>query len=291
MNFRVFNLQSDPSRDVISLETNRRVSAVLHCNEGCDLLLLNGGSEPEHLHVDVVVPAVREPHCFGSYTIEPGKFVIVPLERPSRSVHLRVRIVGGPEPIVLGERPGAFSVPVSRLATAAAILLGLSALLTLPYDREVAVRPHAVPSYRVAAAPHAKPRTPRVAHVAPRPIHHAPPLRTAIYTPPRPAVPPPIVAVSTPAHVFKNQPVGVAFRTTGEQVRIVAKIGPRTVADRIIGASQGKIFLQGLPPSRDVRVLTISTYASGDHRTSSRIAIVILLPDSAPTPLPPATNL
>jgi hypothetical protein len=277
---RVFDFNSDPSHDVICLETNRRVTAVLHCGDPSQLLLLNGGSEIEQLHADVVVPAIREPLCLGSHSVEPGKFVVVDVARPSRSVPLCVRIVGGPKPMTLKERPAPLRISVARLATAAALVAGFGTLLTLqngPHPNA----PHRIAVPRVAAKPHAHHR-----------VALRPPPKTVAVPAPRIAVapPPPTILVSTPAHVYRGQPIDVAFRTSGEQVRIVAQIGPRKIADRIIGASYGKLMVRP-PPSSDIRVLTIEAQAQKDAQTSSRMVIVILLPDAAPRPIPPVTNL
>jgi hypothetical protein len=286
--FRAFDLATDPSADILSLETNRRVSAVLHCDENPQLLLLNGGSELEHLHVDVVVPAVRQPLCFGSHSIEPGKFAVIRLKRPTRSVRLRIRVIGGPRPIVLDERPGRPHIQVARLATAAALALGFGSLLLLSSGpNRIAQRPSSAHP-RVAAGAHPAPKhpvhvakTPRVAPFA------TPPVQTA-NIPPRPAIPPPVVAVWTPGrHVVNGQPMTILFNSNGQQVHIVAKIGPRTIADRIIGASRGQLVLRP-PRSSDIRVLTINASAQTDGVSSSRHAIVILLPE---IPQAPLTNL
>jgi hypothetical protein len=287
---RVFDLRSDPSCDVISLETNRRVSAVLHCEEIPQLLLLNGGAESEQLHVDVVVPAVREPLCFGSHRVEAGKFAVVDLTRPTRAAKLRVRIIGGPKPIVLDEPASPLRFPVARLASAAAFVVAVGSLLLLPsLTGRVAPKPETPPPKTVAASlPHAHPkprhRTIVAAATAPATQLAVQPALMA----PRTTARPPLVAVSTPAqHVVNGEPIAISFKTNGQQVRIVAKIGPRTIEDRIIGASRGKLLLEP-PPSSDIRVLTISAMAQNDGVRTSRRAIVILLPD---IPTPAVTNL
>lgn len=289
--FRAFDLGSDPTCDVISLETNRRVSAVLHCEDTVRLLLLNGGCEPEQLHVDVVVPAVKEPLCFGSHTVEPGKFTIVELTRPTRSVRMRVRVIGAPRPIVLDERPrsfGSLRVTVARLAAAAVLALGFGSLAIGP-NAPPRVAHHAAPKpQRVAIKPaHPKPLAPaRIVKAAP-PAVPALPVVTANMAPRRPSTAPPAVAVSTPWQAENGQPVAISFKSNGQQVHIVAKIGPRTIEDRIIGASRGKLLVKP-PRSSEIRVLTINAYAQTGRMTSIRRAIVILLPE---IPEGPVTNL
>jgi hypothetical protein len=289
---RVFDLRSDPSADVLSLETNRRVTAVLHSDEVTQLLLLNGGSEVEHLHVDVVVPAVREPLCFGSHSVEPGRFVVVDVARPTRSVRLRVRVIGGPQPIVIEERASKLYVPLARLATAAALAIGFGSLLLLSNGpQRIAKQPPPPTSApAVAKAPHSARKQPHVAKIpVPAPVVAASMPAETANEPPRPIVRPPVVAVSTlQGHVVNGQPITIAFNSTGQQVHIVAKIGPRTIEDRIIGASRGKLVFQP-PPSSDIRVLTINASAENKGVTSSRHAIVILLPEIPQAP--PITNL
>jgi hypothetical protein len=251
-------------------------------------LLLNGGSENEQLHVDVVVPSVREPRCLGSHSVDAGKFVVLDIERPTRSVPLRVRIVGGPQPIVLDERRAPLRIPVGRLAAAAALAIGLGSLLTIPGGLRSSVVPRAA-IHHLAALPHVRPRIalhPRALH--PRIAAAPAPAAPAIVL--EPSVPPPTVAVSAASHVFRGQPIDVSFRTTGAQVHIIAQIGPRRIADRIIAASNGTVQFKA-PPSADVRVLTIAAEAQKDDRSSRRLVIVILLPDAPPKPIPPVTNL
>jgi hypothetical protein len=297
---RVFDFGSDPHVDVLSLEMNRRVSAVLHGGEPPALLLLNGGSEVELLHVDVVVPAVREPLCFGSYAVDPGKYVIVELLRPTRSVRLRVRVMGGPQPIVLDERPNRVRSSVMRLAAAAAFVIGFGSLLLMPHAGHryaaatlpptsgapaVAVRAAPKPAHPPAIQHHKAP--PRLALAPKAPVHREPAAPVRVPVPVakarRATEPPPVVAVSTPPRAFNGQTFAIAFRTNGRQVHIIAKIGPRTIADRIIGASRGSLFVSA-PPSADVRVLTVYASAENDGGTASRGTMVILLPQIPPSP-------
>jgi hypothetical protein len=288
--FRAFELGSDPSSDVISLETNRRVSAALHCDDTVRLLLLNGGCEPEHLHVDVVVPAVREPLCFGSHTVEPGKFTVIELARPTRSVRMRVRVIGGPRPIVLDERRRPYEsarATVGRLAAAAVLALGFGSLAMVPGAPPRLAARHVAPNPPRIAAKRALPKPRRPARVAKAPVVQTAPVITANLPPARPSIAPPAVAVSTPWQAENGQPVTVSFDSNGQQVHIVAKIGPRTIEDRIIGASRGKLLVKP-PRSSKIRVLTINAYAQTDGVTSTRHAIVILLPQ---IPERPVTNL
>ena len=285
---RVFDLRSDPSCDVISLETNRRVSAVLHCDEIPQLLLLNGGSESEQLHVDVIIPAVREPLCFGSHEVEPGKYVIVDLPRATRSVRMRVRVIGGPSPMALDEPPAPFRIPVARLASAAALAIGFGSLVLLPGVLPPAKKtalPTPTPVAIAAPRPHLKHR-PRPVAATKAPVIASAPVQPPIVV--QRAEPAPVVAVSTPSlHIVNGDPIAISFDSNGAQVHIVSKIGPRTIDDRIIGASHGKLLLKP-PRSSSVRVLTINASVRNDGAMSSRRAIVILLPD---IPTPPVTNL
>jgi hypothetical protein len=278
------DLRSEVSRDVISLETGRRVSAALHMgSEGVELFLLNGGSEVEYLHVDVLVPGIREPLCCGSFGIEAGRHHILDLERPTRSAPLRVRILGGSEPIVL-EQPDRRLVTRSSLAlcaVAAALVIGLAPQLPAPRPVSVARAPVVSPLQpRVHGHSVIKPGVVRpspVAHVVAKlpPVRPATPSEAASV---RVAAAPRMDSLRAPSVITGTQQIPVTFRGTGQQVRIVAKIGPRTLETRIIGASRGKIILASPPPSPLTRILTVEAWAQSNGRSASRVAMVVLLP-------------
>lgn len=294
------DFHSDAAQDVISLETNRRVTAALQCAERtARLLLLNGSSETEQLHVDLVVPAA-EPVCRGSFALEPGKHLIIDLARPSAEAPFRVHVLGGPEPMFLEERlPAVRRGPaifvLGSILAGAIALAGTIAHFT--HDRTVptpvAVAPRAHVAIAHAPAPHARAARTVVAHaaLAPRtppahrvPVPPAPQARVASH-PPRPAarIPRPrFIALGAPRVAFAGEAIPVAFRTDGSQVRIVAKIGPRTVEERIIGASHGKLVLDPLPASARTRILTVDAWGQNGDRSASRNATVVLIPTQAP---------
>lgn len=281
------DLHSEVSRDLISPETGRRVSAALHLGgDGVQLFLLNGGTEPEYLHVDVLVPGIREPLCCGSFGIEAGKHHIVEVERPTRSAPLRVRILGGPEPIVLEQ-------PDRRLVTGPGLLFGAlaAAFAILIAPQPPSYRPATVANLAPLPAAHGRPHGPE--HHAPRrPPHHAavalhrPRLApvVAILRPPARLRPAPVRpsprldSLRAPAVITGTQPIPVTFRAVAQQVRIVAKIGPKTLETRIVAANRGRILLASPPRSPLTRILTVEAWAQSGGRSASREAMIVLLP-------------
>ena len=281
------DLRSEVSRDVISLETGRRVSAALHIGgESVQLFLLNGGSELEYLHVDVLVPGIREPLCCGSFGIEAGKHHILDLERPTRSAPLRVRVLGGPQPIVLeqADRRLLTRSSLALSAVAAALVIGLAPQLPALRPASVARAPVVSPLQQRA---HSRPISTHVAHAVTKVQPSHPVARSeaalariaaASIVPEQPGHAPRLDLLRAPSVVTGAQPISVTFRGVAQQVRIVAKIGPRTLETRIIGASRGKILLASPPPSPLTRILTVEAWAQSNGRSASREAMVVLLP-------------
>lgn len=281
------------SRDVVSADAARRIHAALSWEEGLQLFLQNRGAAVEELHVDFTEDPASRAGCLGSHALEPGKFVILELERQKPALSAQVSIVGGPDPITLAAPPvqkprGRFDCRIrASVAGAAAVLVLIVAALiqhqtdqrTAPVAAMAVVSPPAdtgvalLPPRKMEFAPPRKPRSVARPPVARRPAVPAP---ISVLQPARP----PTIRISTVAGAFRQNRIAVAFRSDASRVHLFAQIGPKKIANDYLARGNGTVYLTHIPPSRNVRVLTITAAAFRGHASSSRSVMVVLLPDS-----------
>lgn len=93
----------------------------------------------------------------------------------------------------------------------------------------------------------------------------------------RPVPMPRLLSFLAPGVVLGGASLPVAFRASGSEVRVVAKVGPSVIADATTHAGKGTLTLRA-PATARTRVLTLNVYVERSDRIVSASRTIIVLP-------------
>lgn len=301
--------------DTVDLVRERRLSAVLgFADHGAELLVLNGGARAEEITIETIVTASQPRIRRAFYCVDAGTSMqlVFPLLEDENVADFSVRIVGGPEDLVLSpdvKRRSLRVVPTIRgTAAAAAVAIFLfvaggrldPAALLSTVSVEPVTEPLVPTLMRPAVALGTLDRLPnvlrsaRIAHTVPMRPRTTPNSQAALRSSRRttgrserrlasavPGAPrfaePRITDLRVPMTAKSGESVPVAYHAVASKVKIVATIGPTVVARKTVDSSGGVLALHPPKSNRDGRVMTVRAYAQNGDRTSIVQAMVVLI--------------